>query len=113
MPGAQPLVALPELPPDRVSGARSDGDRAVKLLVLWAIWRRITQVDAVRDARKISKELGTRPFSDKNDENWGGGGYGAAPPGQSSFERGERHVLKPIPPHPRARRTTQGDAEIT
>lgn len=84
---------------------------------LRSIWHRLTRVDAIKDAHKISKEMATRPFSDKHDENWGGGGYGAASPGQSSYRRGVDPIVREIenrPPaskHPRS--TANRPTEIT
>lgn len=81
----------------------------MKLAVLLAIWRRLTRVDAVKDARKISKELATRPFSDKYDESAGGGGYLGAGAAQMQYRRGLCDLAKEIekrPPAPRHPRST-------
>jgi hypothetical protein len=72
----------------------------MKLLVLIMLWRRLTRVDAISDARKISKELGTRPFSDKYHDS-------------SGDEWGKIKPIRPLPPLPPHPRSTNRRTEIT
>jgi hypothetical protein len=85
----------------------------VVIAVLWAIWRRLTEVDAIKDARRWSHEQTIRPFSDKYDESSGGkGAYGVGGGVQMQYSRGLCDLAKeiekrpPAPPHPRSRKET-------
>jgi hypothetical protein len=80
------------------------------IAVLLAIWRRLTEVDAIDDARRWSHEQTIRPFSDKYDESGGGkGAYGVGGGVQMRYSRGLSELARdiekrpPAPPHPRSR----------